>query len=441
MTSQIEKLNQRLDAQGSRVRLLEQRYAGESPLTFLSPEAKQALGNRLKALSVNFCALAVDALAERLQVSGFLINGTHDESLWEAWRSLGMEDGSAQVHVDALAVGRSAVTVWGDGFGPTVNPEAPAQIVTDRHPVTREVVAAWKRWTADGKAYGVLYGPEAVVSYVSKAGVPEGGTVPPTGWEQTDRLPNPLGVVPVVPFTNRGRVADVHGVSEMTPIADLNDALVKVMTDSLVSSEHTARQRRWATGLEVVEDADGNALNPFSDESTKLWQSEDPETRFGAFPGADLSSYGSLVNTITQQIAALSGLPAQMLGMNADQATSADAIRAAEARLVAKAHARMVTFGRSWAQVASLMHAVTHGGDPRRVRAEVVWSDPSTRSEAATADSVTKLLNAGIIPTAEAQARLGYSPEKIADLARQGAAETALRVSAQTPATPRPEAA
>jgi hypothetical protein len=432
----LEKLNRRLDEQESGVRLLEERYAGQSPLTFLSPEAKQALGNRLKALSVNFCALVVNALAERLQVSGFLINGTYDDALWQQWRALGMEDGSAQVHVDALAIGRSAVTVWGDGFGPTVNPEAPAQIVFERHAVTREVLAAWKRWSADGKAFGALYTSEAVTSYVSKAGVPEGGVIPPTGWTQTDRLPNPWGMVSVVPFTNRGRVTDVLGVSEMIPVADLNDLLVKVMTDSAVTSEAYARPRRWATGLEVVEDDDGNPVNPFPNEGTKLWQSEDPETKFGAFPNADLGSYSSLVELITKQIAALAGLPPSMVGLTADQATSADAIRASEAQLVAKAHARMVTFSRSWNQVAALMYCATHGGDPRRVRVETVWQDPSTRSEAATADSVTKLHAAGIIPTAEAQSRLGYSPEKIADLSRQGAADAALRMALHLTPTP-----
>ena len=86
-----------------------------------------------------------------------------------------------------------------------------------------------------------------------------------------------------------------------------------------------------------------------------------------------------------QSISAVSGLPAHYLGIHGDQPASADAIRSAEASLVARCHARMRSFGPSWAKVASLTAAVENGARPQRV--EVVWGNPETRTIAQEADA------------------------------------------------------
>ena len=62
--------------------------------------------------------------------------------------------------------------------------------------------------------------------------------------------------MPVVPIVNRGRLLDLHGVSEMSPLLDLADAVNKLHGDAMVSCEFYARPRRWVSGLEIVEDAE-----------------------------------------------------------------------------------------------------------------------------------------------------------------------------------------
>ena len=65
------------------------------------------------------------------------------------------------------------------------------------------------------------------------------------------------------------------------------------------------------------------------------------------------------------QIMAVSALPAHYVGVSTENPASADALRAAEASLTARAEARQATFGRSWEDVARLMQAVRDGTDPQ----------------------------------------------------------------------------
>lgn len=409
----VARLSAKLDGQVPALSVLDHYFAGTQPMAFLSAEAKEALGNRLRALSINYAAMGVTALTERLRIEGFR---SADEGLtariWEAWESNDLTEGQHLVHTDALALGRSFVAVWTDGQGRAVaSPESAREVAVQRDPVTREVTAALKRWTADGKGHAVLFTPEHVTRYVSQSHVPEGGMIPATGWDATQSNPNPLGVVPVVPFVNRGRMLDVNGVSEMTPVLDLVDALNKLAADLMVSSEFFARPKRWVTGLEIEEDEEGNPVNPFPRDSLRMLQSESPETKFGQFAASGLDGYSSAVSIITSQIGSLLGLPPHYLGVHGDQPASADAIRSSESSLVAKCVARQRTFDRSWSQVASLMAQVETGGRPARV--EPVWASPETRTPAQAADAAAKLVQSGILPTEQALDDLGYSPEQI----------------------------
>lgn len=94
-----------------------------------------------------------------------------------------------------------------------------------------------------------------------------------------------------------------------------------------------------------------------------------------------------------------------------DTPASADALRAAEASLTARAEARQQEFGRSWEDVARLIVTVRDGVDPLQVDVRVKWADASTRSVAQEADAVTKLFAAGLLPASYALQRLGYGDD------------------------------
>lgn len=411
----LARLGSKLDEAEPKLASLDAYYAGTQPLAFLSPESKAALGGRLGKVGANVPRLVVQSLAERLSLTGFTRDGAPDLDLWRTWQAEEMPEQSAVAHREALTLGRSFAIVWARGDGsPRITVESAHQVAALRDPADRTVTAALKRWTLpDGKGQvAIVYEPERITRYTTDA---TGAPAASGAWRVASTLDNPLGVVPVVPLVNGDRLLSTDGVSEMADVLDLTDALCKTYADMLVSSEFYARPRRWATGIEIPTDDDGNPVDPWgANPAGRTAMAENAETKFGQFPAADLVSYENAVKVLMQAISAVSALPEHYLGITTDNPSSADAIRSAEATLVARALARQQTFGRAWAQVAALVYGVRDGTDPTSVHVEPVWASAESRTPAQTADAVTKLVAAGILPPSEALAQLGYTAEQVA---------------------------
>lgn len=411
----LKALHAKQDVDRAEFDRLDAYWKGRQPAAFLSRKSADALSGRLSRLSANFPRLVVESLVERLTVTGFRYadRTDADAGLWAVWNRCGMDDTAAQVHADALVYGRAFVAVWADSAGrPTITAESPLQVTVKRDPVTREVVAALKRWRDGDVLFCALYTPATVTTYRHA----QAGAVafPGTGWSTVGTVDNPFGVVPVVPFVNRGRIIDAEGVSEMHDVLDLSDALNKTLADSMVTSEFFARPRRWATGLELDEDEDGNVVNPFTNEEGRLWTSESPDTKFGQFDAASLTGYVDQTTMLLQLIGSLGGLPPHYMGLNGDQPPSADSIRSAEAPLVARATALQRTFGRSWALVAALAAAVGSAVDPLALDVRALWASPETRTPAQQTDAAQKLVDMGVPLAVVLREALGWTPEQVA---------------------------
>jgi len=416
----ILQLMQRLDEPAARYSDLDRYYQGQQPLAFLSPEAKLALGNRFGVMASNIPRLSVTALAERLRITGF----AGDADLWADWIRNDLDQTSNVAHREALLLGDSYVIVWADMFGrPKVTVESAKQVAVQIDPGTRQIVAAVKRWETKTTTEGVLYLPDRIVRLRANQ---TGATT--QGYNVVDELANPLGAVPVVNLRNTDRIIGDYGCSEIDDLKPLVDALNKSLADMMVTSEYVGRPRRWATGIELTEepllDEDGNPvldvgepvmteINPIP-EGHRAMISENDQAKFGQLAGADLGGYEASVRVILGQIMAVSTLPAHYVGVFTDNPASADALRAAEASLTARAEARQATFGRAWEQVARLMIAVRDGRDPNLIDdIRIHWADAATRSVAQEADAVVKLYQAGLLPAPYALSKLGYPDDEI----------------------------
>ena len=402
----VRHLLNALDERTHHLAELDRYYAGRQAMAFLSPEARQAVGSRFGRLGVNIPRLAVNSLNERLRVTGFRLDDQPAPTLWEAWIRNDLDQRAALVHREALVLGRSYVITWAHPDGtPKVSVESAHQVAVERDPGTREVVRAVKRWSDRDGTNVVLYEPDVIRRLRSSSVGAD------HGFKVVETLPNPLGWTPVVEFVNSDRIL-ADGTSELEDLIPLVDALNKIVADMMVGSEYYARPRRWATGIELEKNEDGTATNPFG-EGDRMMIAEEAAAKFGQLPGSDLSSYKSAVEVLVSSIMAVSSLPSHYVGVLSTQPPSADALRASEASLTAKAEARQHTFGRSWETVGRLIHAIDTGADPDTVNVSVSWADPATRSVAQEADAVVKLHSAGLVPASYALKRLGYADHEV----------------------------
>lgn len=424
-TDILTALSRTLDERTAALGVLDAAYSGRRNLSYLSPESRVRLDGRLDRIAAGLPALVVDSLVERLRITGFRRDGQPDAALWSAWGRCDLDQLSTLAHREALTLGRCPIIVWADRAGRALaTVESAHQVVLARDPATRQTTAAMKRWSAGGRTHAVVFEPDRVTRLVAQQ---EGATT--AGFTVVSVLPNPLGVVPVVELENRDRLLG-DPVSEMRPaVLGLSDAVSKLVVDMLTGSEFTARPRRFASGVELEEDEQGNAVNPYP-ETDRMMISESPDTKFGQLPGSDLAGYTEAIGAVMSQLVAVTGLPEHVLGVGSDNPTSADAIRASEAGLTARAAARQATFGRAWEAVGRLLVAVETGADPDALAVAVQWADPATRSSAQEADATVKLVQAGVLPRTWALARLGYSDDEVRQIeaahrSEAGAAATA----------------
>jgi hypothetical protein len=220
-------------------------------------------------------------------------------------------------------------------------------------------------------------------------------------------------------LVNRPRLLSPNGETELSDIIPLTDAVSKVCTDMLVTSEYAAAPRRWITGMDNLDQANAEHAAALMKAhwtdapASKLWVAGDPGTKFGQFPEATLDGFVAAIDTLTQQASAISGLPPAYFGIHGSEVASADAIRSSEATLVSKAWRRQRAFGGAWEDVMRLAVLVRDGVQrPGMESLETIFRDPETRTVAQAADAAVKKLAVGV-SREQVLEDLGYSPVQI----------------------------
>jgi hypothetical protein len=397
-------------------------HAGRQRLAFMSEKFRTAFGGMFASFADNFLPLVVDSVEQRLNVQGFRY-GTDpkaDSGAWDLWQSNGLDALSQLAHRESLIKGDSYAIVWGTQDGtPRVTIESAEQCIVGYAPGDRaKRVAALKSWVDDGGTHAVLFLADGIYRLLkAKTG---------TGWDEEFPddpfpLPNPIGVVPVVPLTNRPSLISPYGVSEFLDVIPIQDAINKTLADMLVASEYIAFPQRYAAGLEIPVDDQGNAVPPFNVAIDKLLISEDPATKFGTLPAGDLKNYTDALIVLVQHLATISSTPPHYFNVGGNL-PSGDAIKAAEAGLVAKVSRKTVFYGEAWEEVMRLCFTVT--GDPKAhvTNGETVWKDFQYRSESELADALVKRSAIGV-PREQLWEDAGYSPTQISRFHEMEAAD------------------
>lgn len=430
----LARLHRGLDHASNHLRRMDAYYHARQPLIALPEKVRQESPN-LFSVALNIPRLIVDSMEARLDIEGFRTGSEREnQRMWGIWQRNNCDETSLLVHTDALVHGRSFALTWADEDGRArITPESGRQCIVWQQPGTTHRIAGLKRHLLpEGRAECWLYLPEKIMKFRTETELAidplysepdifasgilgyshfDFASVPSTNWIHAATIDNPLGVVPLVPFENRKRVLN-WGESELADVLNLADTINKLATDLMVSSEYHAQPRRYATGVQLLEDDDGNLQNPFDSTPGRTWLSEDPETDFGQFSEAGLDNYTGALTFFVRQVGAIASLPPHYLMLSTEPA-SADAIRSSEAPLVERVRRKQRMFGGSWEQVMRLATRIERGYIPAGLDSlETVWRSPETRTRSIDADYGAKLREIGV-PTRQVVEDLGYSEEEI----------------------------
>ena len=439
----------KLEAQAVRARDYQAYYDNEAGIiAILDTEERRTFRTLLDEAGASWCELVVNAVAERLSVTGFRFGSDDDDELaWAIWQASSMDADHELVHTDALVTGQSFVLVAPDDDNPTgvsVTVESPQEACVVYVPGNRRKrLAGYKRYREPGET--------SFTEWLITAD--EVATWPPRSDRQRPIIePNPTGVIGLIEIVPQPRTLG-PGRSELVSAISFQDRINTTIFNRCVAGDFGAYRQVWATGIklarEVIKTDDGGEVTkvqaPFQMGVNRLLTNENAEGKFGSLPPSDLAGYIASTDQDVTMLAAATQTPMHYLTGQLVN-LSADAIRAAEAGLVAKVRRRSLHIGEAWEETVRTAFTLTGRPGATDVQAETQWADFETRSIGQLVDSLVKMRTLGV-PVEALWERYGATQQEIdrwrglaeAELEQKMAALAAAQAATRAGNVPVPE--
>lgn len=384
---------------------LDRYLRGDHPLEFATPKFASAFGRAFESFSYNRMPLVVDALADRMQVTGFGANNeTISQRAQDIWDQNGMDVQEGVTEREQFSQGDAylIIEVDPDTGDVLMWPQRANQsrvLYSNERPGT--IVCGVKRWK-DATGYGrlTIYFPDRIEKYRSTSqslaivGQPaEANQVGAADWIGTswepytpdgEEWPLPLAITDTVPmfhFANNAGI-DNRGISELHDVIAIQDALNKSLMDLLVAMEFAAYPQRVIVNVDDTREETQEAIQKFVagvDRLLTLYGTSDAPVQFGEFAAANISQYTDVVEMFDTFISRVSKVPVHYLKMAGDF-PSGEALRMAEAPFISKVEDRQRANGAVWAD--AMRYAVRLSGmevEPGALR--VNWQSAAPLSD------------------------------------------------------------
>lgn len=389
--------------------------------------------------TVNVSATVVDAVVERLRVTGFDAGqegAPLAETLWGWWTANRMDAVQTEVHRAAVRDGEAFVlTAWnnatkrpdfvyhprfvdrqagGDAFGMWVEYEN-----DDPFNAAQRAVKQWSE-LIDGKprTRRTVFYPERIEKYVFDGEwrqiTDAEGEPWPLPW--VTRNGAPLGI-PVAHFRNPALR------SELVDVIPLQDALNKAWLDILAASDSTAFRMLVVLGFVPTTDGrepaeDGSNLLQIAPGQMLATRKKPGEVQITAIEPASLDPLLQVEERIVQRVAQVSDTPLSRFQFSG-QVAAEGTLKQQEAPLIAKIEQRQVLFGNAWEDVAdqARWQAATFGEAEIDLETELntVWAPAAVRDQLAEIEAATGKRALGV-PEAQLWSELGYDAAQIAEM-------------------------
>lgn len=380
-------------------------YEGTRRLQRMGPVIPRALRNL--DVVAGWPGIAVDALEERLDWLGWA--GGDEFGLGEVFRSSRLGSESASAHLDALVHGTSFLVAAKDEDRVSVIPQSPLNTTGILSRSGFSLDAALIRQPVPGRPdiWDVeLFLPGRVLTVEVSGNLHASGG---DSWEVLDEAASGLpDAVPVVPLQNQRRTSRPWGRSEITaPMRFYTDEAARALLGMSVNRDFYSFPQRYIKGVDQSEfsNPDGSARPGWEIAAgafLAMGKDDDGDLPdMGEFRPNSPTPFTEQVRALAQLMAGASAVPERYFGFVTSNPPSAEALLGETDRLVKRAERRQGQFGAAWGTVGWLAarmlgHDVAESVFHGRVRPR--WRDAATPTRAATADAVTKLTAAGVLP-------------------------------------------
>lgn len=404
----------------------------------LDDETKTRYRVLVERSRINYMRTVVEVIAERLKVQGLWIPGDDeraDSETWALWTQNDLDSWQSVAFAEMVAKRRVYWSVWpaAGGAPPRIELEDALATWVENQPGRRRerafgVKAYTDEWT--GREAAEVVTPEAV-HYFTRSG----DQFKPRDTDPT--LSHDLGEVPFVCMANRPTLnTAATGYSVLEDVIETQDRINQTILGRMLAGHTAAFLQKWATGIEIEDDADGKPVPPYIPGVTRLWTSEDQNAKFGQFDSTDLRNYIEGEEQDIQHIANTTRIPRHYLNPTG-QAPSGDAMRSAEASLVATVNTIQQFSGTPLKAVLRLARKAAGLGDTP-FDSELVWADPEFQTWGQLVDGTLKLTQGRIASLRYAREKVGMSPATITRVEAELEQEALLAIALGEPVDEEP---
>lgn len=367
---------------------------GDAPLPEGAEGCRDAYRKFQRKARTNFGELVVDAVADRMTVSGFRVGEQNqdDDLARKIWRRNRLAIGSADVHRDMLGLSSGYVMVQAGVNGAVVTHERPEQVITEHDPLIPSIVRAGLKVYRDSVAgydFAFLHLPGVVFRYSRPLFDDRGELkdVPSVngGWDFVEAVPSMQSFVSIYPFDNR----DCMG--EFETHTDVLDRINWDILQRLVITAMQAYRQRATKGDLPAEDEQGNEVDYgeiFKPGPGALWQLPEGVDLWESQP-TDLTPILSSSKDDLTHLSAVTRTPMATLMPDGANQTAEGAAFAREG-LVFKAQDRVTRAGAVWDSVMGAALAIEQNLDAPVEDVETLWLPVERRSLQERADAATK---------------------------------------------------
>jgi hypothetical protein len=432
----FHRLLKRLGDRQDRFDRLDRYYRGDPDLPWGPANVKQTFRAFQSKARINFPELIVDAVRERMKVTGFRTGAEGDDNgdadAWRIWQANSLDADSKLVHRDALSMSLGYVIVGGvdKSIGaPVITPEDPRQVITECDPVQRRKVRAGLKVFSDDASQAdlaYLYLPGRVIRAQRVRENREGNNVSfdPGAWDFADQQLLPAAVVPVVEFPNRPKTGSQPMGEFESSIDSIDRINVMVLQRMMIAITQAFRQRAAKGDLPTTDDQ-GNPIDYgdiFTADPGALWLIPSGVELWESSVG-DLTPILESVKADIRDLAATTRTPLHYLFPDAANGSAEGASLMREG-LIYKVQDREDDFSESWERVMSL--AFLFAGDQQRAQLndlEAMWMQPDRSSLAEKYDAAVKAVAAEVPWRTRMTEILGFSPQQVARMEAERAAD------------------
>lgn len=349
---------------------------------------------RLLEVQAPWAKMSTDILTEVLIPAGFITSEETDQECvdWieEVWQHNDMDSQFNLAASEAISVGAAYWVL----SPPDDESEYPYVRVLDaQHARVRQ---DWQGNTVEGIAVYRLDSETVGATYYTPDGV--------TFYAKSDQASQWLvgqGRLDswgpsIVPMFNRARLKDKYGRSDIAELAPIIDAASRTLTNLQVAQEVSAWPLRMLIG-----DASADIL----DSQPDLMQSyignlfaAPAGSDLKQLTGADLTPIQTVYKNYALQVSAMTGIPPSMMGVSADSnPTSAEALRVAKDRLIARAENKQRMFADTLEQVARTICAMSGKDLESPTSLEVQWRDAASPSASGMMSAALQAQSQGVL--------------------------------------------